>query len=443
MVGGVRARITIIATTVVLLVLAGTGAALVAAQRAVLTDNVDEQLVRHGDQIAREIDAGTLGVVISGQGDDDAFARVVDASGVEIASTAYTPGSVSVAALDGTRRFVTMPAEAGEFEYRVLLQRHQDLLIMTGSPLDDVEESVGTLTRGLAVAVPAAALVLAVLVWVLVGRVLSPVEQIRRGVAEINGHSLDRRVPQPRGNDEIARLARTMNEMLQRIEESSERQRRFVADASHELRSPLTRIRTELEVDLAHPSETDLAATHRSVLEETDTLQRLVDDLLTLARADSPNAERRRDPVDLDDIVMAEVGRLDSAARSRVDASAVSAGQVSGDAIQLARVVRNLLENAIQHGGHTVSVSVQEEGDEVVLVVADDGPGIPADLRHRIFDRFSRIDEARSTTTGGTGLGLAIVRQLVTTHEGTVEASSDDLAGAQFTVRLRLRTSTG
>lgn len=438
MIWGVRGRITALAAVVVLIVLSLTGAALVAAQRLVLTDNVDEVLQRHSAAVTRAVDEGSLGAVIPGQGDGEAFALVVAADGGVVASTAHTAPGLDLAAPQGETRRLSRSASDG-LEYRVLSVRHGEVVIHTGTPLDDVNESVTALARGLIVAVPSAALLLAGLVWTLVGRVLRPVERIRSQVAEITSSRLDRRVPEPSSRDEISRLARTMNGMLERLQASVARQERFVADASHELRTPLTRIRTELEVDLAHPESADPWKTHRSVLDEANTLQGLIDDLLILARSDGEGdaSQTRRAAVDLDDIVLAESSRYGPG--QVVDVSGVSAGQVTGDAAQLARVVRNLLDNAVQHGGGRVTVALAETNGEAVLSVADDGPGIPAALRDTIFERFVTVDEARNGTRPGSGLGLAIARQLVTAHGGSIRVDPDFSPGTRFVVRLPLR----
>jgi len=440
----VRARVTLAATVIVFFVLAATGAALVASQSAVLTDNVDEVLIRSGQTIEAQLDAVRQTGEIPGMGDDDAFGHVVDQSGQVLAST---PGPAADFALDDME---LLPADgdgalfqpvhvSGQPDYRVMIRRVGNLDIIVGTPLDDVQDSVNALMGALLVATPVASLTLAVIVWLLVGRVLRPVARIRMQVAAIGGSSLDQRVPVPRSRDEIARLAETMNGMLTRIEESAERQRRFVADASHELRGPLTRIRTELEVDLAHPQSADLAATHRSILDDTQGLENLVDDLLTLARSDDSRAIARRDVVDLDDIVLDEVGRLAPNLHAAVDVSDVSGAQVLGDRAQLARVVRNLLDNALRHGRPPVKIVLREvPGDVAILRISDDGDGVPTELRERVFERFAQVDEAR-TPTRSTGLGLAIARELVVAHGGTVAIDAAHSPGTCFEVRLPLR----
>lgn len=450
MVWGVRGRITSVAAAVVLIVLAFTGAALIGAQRLVLTDNVDEVLERQIAAIESDIDAGRLGTVIPGQGDGESFALVIDADGGLSASTRQSFPGQSSWSLAGDSRLQNLPAADGT-EFRVRSVRHGDVVIHAGTPLDDVNEAVAALTTGLLIAVPAATLLLAVLVWVLVGRVLRPVERIRGQVADITASSLDRRVPVPATDDEIARLAGTMNEMLARLEASAERQERFVADASHELRSPLARIRSELDVDRAHPESADPAATRRSILEETGNLQRLVDDLLMLARGhgtgDSGTAvastaaagTAAAGTVDLDDLVFAEARRVRDSGDVSVDIGGVSGAQVPGSATQLARVVRNLFDNAAVHGGGTVTVTLEEQGDEAVLSVADRGPGIPAGYRDLVFERFVRVDQARSAGQVGSGLGLAIAKQIVTDHGGTIGVDPDFSPGSRFVVRIPLR----
>lgn len=439
MVWGVRARTTLLAAALVLVMLAVTGVALVAAQRHTLVESVDEALERQASAVAKQVDDRLLPEVLAGQGDDDAFAQVIDTSGQLVAETTTSPGRFELALPGGDKPvFRSVDVPRGEGEYRVMSVRHAGVVIRTATPLDDVNDSVSTLIRGLSVAMPAATLLLAGLVWILVGRVLSPVEQIRRQVAEISGSSLDRRVPEPATRDEVARLAQTMNRMLGRLEASAARQQRFIADASHELRSPLARMRAELEVDMAQPDGADHPATQRSMLDETESLQRLVDDLLLLARSDGDGAFGRREAVDLDDVVLREVRSMREAGGPTIDSSSVSAAQVEGDPTHLARVVRNLLENARQHGGPSVTVSLVEREGQAVLTVSDDGAGIPDDLRERVFERFARADDARVRTGHSSGLGLAISREFVTAMGGSIVLDPAHGPGASFVVRLPL-----
>jgi signal transduction histidine kinase len=228
-----------------------------------------------------------------------------------------------------------------------------------------------------------------------------------------------------------------MNAMLGRLQESAERQRRFVADASHELRSPLARMRAELEVDRAHPGSADPAATSASVLDETVRLQQLVDDLLLLARGDAGALDAvRTAPVDVD----AVVERLVADRREHeppIDTRGVTPVQLSADEAQLRRAVGNLLDNAVRHARGAVSVTLAERDGDAVLTVADDGPGIPADERERVFERFTRLDDARSAD-GGAGLGLAIARDIAERHGGTLTLED----GSRFVLRLPVLRAT-
>jgi signal transduction histidine kinase len=227
--------------------------------------------------------------------------------------------------------------------------------------------------------------------------------------------------------------------MLDRVERAANSQQRFVADASHELRSPLTRIRSELEVDLAHPGTADLAATHRSVLDEIEQMQRLVDDLLVLARHDNRSTSIAAPAVvDLDDIVLREIHHRQPITSVAIDAGGVSAAQVSGDAGHLARLVRNLLDNAIRHARTTVTVALSEKAEMAVLTITDDGPGIAAAEHERVFERFTRLDFARAADDGGTGLGLAIARAITDHHHGTIHIDAEHHPGARFVVHLPL-----
>jgi signal transduction histidine kinase len=441
---GIRVRITAVAVLVTTVVLVLTALVLLSLQRRVLTENLDETLATHNADLARRAGDGDgdgdIENPLPPHGDDDAIAQLVSRDGHVLAAT---PNFVGQPALPGppggsTRAIRSTEVLPGESPYRLLSQRAGDVVVHTASPLDDIDESVSALRVGLLVAIPLAIAALGATTWWLVGRTLRPVEAMRKDVADITARRLDRRVPEPASGDEVARLARTMNAMLDRIESGMRRQQQFVADASHELRSPLARIRTELEADLAHPGSSDAAATARSVLEEAAHLERLVADLLVLARLDDPStAVLRREPVDLDDIVLRETRGLASSS-STVDLGGVTAAQVTGDAVELSRVVRNLVENAKRHARSRVSVSLREADGHARLVVADDGPGIAPDDRERIFERFTRVDDARAPTDGGTGLGLAIAREIVERHGGAIHVDSGDEPGARFVVELPL-----
>ena len=262
-----------------------------------------------------------------------------------------------------------------------------------------------------------------------------PVEAIRREVDEISAAQLHRRVPQPKADDEIGRLAATMNRMLERLESARNSQRRFVSDASHELRSPITTIRQHAEVALAHPDRMTAQELADVVLAEQQRMQRLVEDLLLLARADE-HVPLSRAPVDLDDLAFEEGHRLRSTTSKRVDTSGVGAARVRGDADALRRVFRNLGENAARHAASRIDIALADRGDDVVLTVDDDGPGIPESERERVLQRFVRLDEARSRDDGGSGLGLSIVDEVVRAHGGSMSITRSPLGGARIQVTM-------
>jgi signal transduction histidine kinase len=302
--------------------------------------------------------------------------------------------------------------------------------------LDTVKADVETFGRAISIVVPVLVALLALITWLVVGRVLHGVEAIRARVAQIGAGDLHQRVPDPGTGDEVGRLAATMNRMLDRLQRSSDRQRRFVSDASHELRSPLASLRTQLEVALAHPEGADWPGVASGVLEEGVRMERLVDDLLALARADEGVVLAHTEEFDFGDLLAEEAERVEGLT---VDTSGVGPVSVRGDPLALRRVVRNLLDNARRHAASRIVLRVSLEGDEVVAVVEDDGAGIPEAEREQVFERFARLEEGRDRDAGGTGLGLAVVREVVQAHGGTVVAEEGDAGGARLVVHLPTR----
>ena len=307
--------------------------------------------------------------------------------------------------------------------------------LVAAGTLGAIEGSVHTLTITLWWTVPALILFVGIVAWSVTGRALRPVEVIRSEVTAITHSSLDRRVSEPSANDEVGRLARTMNEMLDRLQDSSERQRQFVSDASHELRSPVAAIRATGEVALAHPDTADWPLVVRRMLSDDERMEQIVRDLLDLAREEA--ADLPTTTIDLDDVVLEEAVRARRHGRE-VQSDRVSAGRVRGSREQLTRVVRNLLDNAGRHATHAVRISLNTT-DVVTLIVEDDGPGIPPEHRAEVFERFTRLDEGRARDAGGLGLGLAMVRSITEQHGGTVEitdATDPAYPGARVVVIL-------
>ncbi len=401
-----------------------------------LADNLDEGISQRADTIAAVIARSVPPEIFA---DEDLVVQVVDPNGAVIGSSTNLAGAAAITHLGAG--FHTISDVPGRTEsFRVLVRQvsagSELVTLIVGVNNDDVTEPVTILSRLLAATVPAVVLLLGALTWWLTGRTLRPVEKMRIELAEISGANLGRRVAEPDTGDEIDRLAHTMNETLDRLDDAIRRQRRFVADASHELRSPLTRIRTELEVDLVSGEPLDPSTTERSVLGEAIDLQHLVDDLLQLARGDDGLAAADFEPVDLDDIVLREARRVRERGRVEIDVRGVTGAQTFGDARQLARAVRNLFDNAERHATSMVTIGLDEIGDRVRFTVSDDGDGIPLDDRAVIFERFTRLDDARARDNGGTGLGLAIARDIIQAHDGTIVL--DDVTETRFVVELPL-----
>ncbi|MFJ8230800.1 ATP-binding protein [Streptomyces sp. NPDC094448] len=287
----------------------------------------------------------------------------------------------------------------------------------------------------LAAGVLLTALLGALLTWVTVGRSLAPVEALRREAAEITANDLHRRLPVPAVRDEISCLATTLNHTLDRLDRAVTRLRTFTGDVSHELRSPLTVLRTRLELALARPDSANWPRVAAEALEDTGRLQDLVGDLLLLARLDAHHEPHHR-RVDL--TLLAQDLARGPGTGPPLDLDAPGPAPVHGNAAQLTRLLTNLTENARRHAATGVRIRITTQGDGVVLEVTDDGPGIPAEDRERVFDRFTRLDDARTRRDGGTGLGLAIARSIATAHGGTLTARApgNTWGGARLVLRL-------
>ena len=449
----VRVRTTLYAVLVVGATLALAGVAMVLLLQRSLTQDVERTALLQASTVEDLLDSSAYASSLPVRNDEDEFVQALDSEGRVVASSDNVAGLPALARLepgeteeidaaiedeedhDETEPFLVVATAAGS--------PNEDVTIIVGRTLESVKESVDVVVSLLLAGLPLLLLVVAFVTRRVVGRALDPVESIRSEVEAISTEELHRRVPTSDGEDEIQRLAETMNQMLQRLEAGQERQQRFVSDASHELRSPVASIRQHAEVTLAHPdgaSATDLA---RTVLDEDLRLQRLVEDLLLLARVDERSVEAGRGEVDLDDVVFEEVERLRDVGDKRVDASRVSGGRVSGDPKHLARLVGNLLDNAVRHAGTKVAVALGEEGETVVLRVDDDGAGVAPEERERIFGRFVRLQESRDRDSGGSGLGLAIVEEVAGAHGATVAVLEAPLGGARFEVRFPRRHDSG
>ncbi|WP_405133017.1 ATP-binding protein [Nocardia sp. NBC_01388] len=301
---------------------------------------------------------------------------------------------------------------------------------------DAIEDTVKLVLALVGIGTPFVVVIAAGTTYVLVGRSLGSVETIRQRVEAISSADLTERVPVPQQRDEIAALADTMNEMLARIQSGHAAQIRFVGDASHELRSPLASMAAALELGLTHPELLDTALVKSTLMPEVERMRLLIDDLLLLARADERGLPHRTVDVDLDDIVAAEIARQRARSRTIAISADLQPARIQGDSGQLARAIRNLLDNAVRYAAETVTVRLTRETDNARIEIADDGPGIPVADRSRVFDRFFRLQQDRGRGSGGSGLGLAIVTEIIAAHHGSVRFIDSSAGGATAVITL-------
>lgn len=305
--------------------------------------------------------------------------------------------------------------------------------VVVAQQFDYIEHSQRILKLTLLAIYPLLLAALALIAWRIMGAALRPVDALRSSADRISGTGQDLRLPVPSTGDEIQALAATLNSMLDRLAASRARQRSFVADAAHELRSPLASMQTQLEI--ADRLGEGTQASH-DLQEEVLRMSALVEDLLTLARFDGEALSAEAlEPVDLRPIVQEVVGRYDDA-RVPVVALTPDSSLVRGRPQDLRRVLANLVDNAVRHATSLVEVSLSADGPDIVLMISDDGPGIAETDRERAFERFTRLDAARDRDAGGSGLGLAIVRELVDRLGGRVRLERSPLGGLSARVTL-------
>jgi signal transduction histidine kinase len=437
----VRSRATIGASFVLAVALAVGAFAAAGLLRRALASDAESLLVDRVNEVDALIHAGLLRGVLAPTGREIGQVQVVDSSGRVVA---VTPGLAGTTRLD----VIAAPPVGGETratidgkliagvpgqEYRMVVRTVDSglgpLTIYAVTSLDSAHRAQRYLENSLLIGLPLLVVLAAVVISRVVKRALAPVDAMRAEVDRIEAVDLSGRVKASTSDDEIANLGLTLNRMLDRLEEASSQQKLFAAAASHELRSPLSTLRTELEVGLAYPDRTEWAKVAEDSLIEVARLEELTRDLRVLTRSRSMQASGAT-PIQLSGVVAAEVA-LRRPRRELRYLTSIDEAEIVADRDAVVRVVRNLLDNAERHATVEIRVAVSSNGTGSTLSVSNDGPPIPAEDRERIFEPFMRLDEARSLDIGGSGLGLAIARSIMTALGGSISTTVVE-TGAQF-----------
>ncbi|QFY09954.1 HAMP domain-containing protein [Nonomuraea phyllanthi] len=437
----IRGRLTMLGVVCTLLILVPMAVVMSQVISTVVADVAWQETQQQAVLVAAAVRAGVLPRVIKPSVPGVDLVQVVSPSGHVLASSATASSEPMV-------KLMRPPGGAME-NGQTCANPEPGCLRMTalradgsGSPVVYAARRTTTLTSttfvNFIVAAQAAVLTVAVgwIAWEVTGRILRPVEAVRSQLAAITLNHLTDRIAEPEGDDEITKLIHTLNQTLLRLERATHEQRRFVADASHELRTPLAGLRLKLEEAQLHPHGRDVDGLLAETLGDVDRLQAIMADLLLLAGLES-SASAVREKVDLAELIRTELGRR--ADRIPVRARLADGVIVEGVSSQLTRVLTNLLDNAQRHARERVEIEVHPDSEQAIMVVCDDGPGIPEADRERVFERFTRLDTARSRGHGGTGLGLALACDIVRSHSGTIAVLDSTYGGARFEVRLPLR----
>ncbi len=440
----IATRSAVISAVVVLFVLGLAGAGVDLVLYRLLLDGVDDATAARVQTIAEALQSKPFGNMDSALMKTDQHVvaiQVIDPSGAVVLRSGSAPDTPLLPVSDfGTELRRGIPDDAVPTDDMRMSGQRVDTVsghytVLVGGGSEAVEETARTVALLLACGAPIIVAVAATATYRLVRRSLHSVDAIRRRVAAITTSDLAQRVPVSQNRDEIAALAITMNEMLARIEAGQQAQRRLVADASHELRSPLATIISGLEIAEIHPGVFDAELAARTLLPEAQRMQTLVEDLLLLARADERRLILRKEEISLGDLAEIEATRVRRAEACTIETD-IGPAHLTGDPVALSRVVRNLVDNAVRHANSRVGIEVSNGNGTAVLSVSDDGPGIPPTERRRVFERFVRLDADRARSGGGAGLGLAIVAEVVTAHSGTVAVDDRPGGGTTMTVTL-------
>ncbi len=438
-----RGRVTVGATLVVGMVLLLAGVMIVRLTAAAMVQDAQNVAEVQARNLAILVEAGRAPSLLDVDTAGTTILQVVSADGDVVAASPQLLGAPPVESdLPGAGAVITktvrVEGQLGQYsDYRTVgilaATPSGQSLVLAGVSLYEAQQVLTRLTQLLTVSLVLVLVVVAAVSWLVIGRALRPVEGIRMEVQKLSEQDLGRRVPVPPHRDEVQRLALTMNRMLDRIQASSDAQRNFIADASHELRSPLASLRAQLEVAAAHPETFSARELAEESLAETQRLEDLTLDLLQLAQLDEGGpAHLEYARVDQSIHSLIEQRRTDRVPIT-FEADGNYAARISSGALQ--QVLTNLLDNAVRHASARVAVKVRGSESEVCVTVADDGPGVPQHERERIFERFVRLDGSRSREGGGTGLGLAIARELVHNAGGNISIV-DSVRGATFQITL-------
>ena len=447
---GVRGRSTIAAVVVVAAGLGvGTATFLGLLQRELISTVQTAARARVAEVATGMREHGVTGVpadLKAGSARGGQIVQVIDGAGTVVAAssdragagplTTLRPGNGRVVEGHASRLSLLDDDDPYLLEVAGVQLGTGDYRVVVATPISAQQESVRTALSLLLLGLPLLLLLVGVATWLLVGRALGPVERIRSRVSEIGGSRVAERIPVPSSGDEIARLAVTMNEMLERLDQAQGAQRRFVADSSHELRSPLATLTAAVELAAADRSSETWRELSPVMASEITRMSRLVEDLLLLAKVDEHTMRLHVEEVDLDDLVDGETRRLRAISGLTVR-PAVHPVRILGDRARLGQAITNLADNAARHARSTVQLTLEETATGgATVVVADDGPGVPAAQRDRVFERFVRLDSSRGRSSGGSGLGLSIVREIVRAHGGTVEISDARPNGCRVEIQL-------
>lgn len=442
-----RRQATVAAVAALAIVLTLAGVVLLVVLRASLLENARELAIQRRDSIVERLDEDD-NIDISGT--DTQITQILRADGtvVAVSDDAFTeplyedrplaagetylsghPGLLSIMDFDDY-----LVAAAG-----VELSQG-NVTVVVAVPTSIQRDAISTVGWFLLGGVPVLVALAGGMIWILVGRSLRPVERIRATVASITRQNLNERVEVPATRDEIEHLAVTMNEMLGRLESADQAQRRFVTNASHELRSPLATLTTGLEIAAADPTGDTWRETTGILQTQTRRMSYLVEDLLTLAKLDDAGLRFTMSDVDLDDVLNEEVTRLRSISSHMINARLIPV-RVTGDANRLAQVFRNVLNNADRHAGTRIDINLALDDNAATITIDNDGDTIAEDQREKVFDRFVRLDASRTRESGGSGLGLAISREILRAHGGTITAAQTPEGRTRFRITMPLQVT--